>query len=53
MTSFVSGLTRLREKNEDYNILVVRCIGCVEPSIVVMMTSKIMTKLKFGIGIMP
>ncbi len=53
MTSFVSGLTRLRGKNEDYNILVVGCIGRVEPSIVVMMTSKIMAKLKFGIGIMP
>jgi len=53
VTSLVSGPTKLREKNENYNILVLGCIGHIEPSRVVMMTSKIMAKLRFGIGIMP
>ncbi len=45
MTSLVLGPTRLREKNENYNILVLECIGRVDPNIVVMMTFKIMASL--------
>ncbi len=53
MTSLISGPTIPREKNEDYIILVLECIGHVESSIILMMMSKIMAKLRFGIGIMP
>jgi hypothetical protein len=53
MTSLVSGPTIPREKNEDYIILVLECTGHVESSIVLTMMSKIMAKLRFGIGIMP
>ncbi len=53
MTSLVSGPTILSEKNEDCIILVLECTCHVESSIILMMMSKIMAKLRFGIGIMP
>ncbi len=49
----VWGLTRLGEKCEKRNILVSKCIGCVEPSRVAIMLFKIMAKLRFGVGITP
>jgi hypothetical protein len=49
----VRGLARLGKKGEKRNILVSKCIGHVEPSRVAMMLSKIMAKLKFGVGITP
>ncbi len=42
----------LGKKSEECNILVLKCIGCVEHNRVVMMVSKTMAKLRFGIGIM-
>ncbi len=38
-------------QGENNGILVLGCIGCVEPNRVVMMTFKIMMTLGFGIGI--
>jgi len=48
---FVSSLTGLGTRSENNGILVLGCIGCVEPNRVVMMTFKIMMTLGFGIGI--
>jgi hypothetical protein len=42
MTLFVLTLTGQGTRNKNYDILVLRCIGCVEPCIVMMMVSKIM-----------
>jgi hypothetical protein len=53
VTFIILGPTRWGRMNDDCNILVLRCIGCVEPSRVVIMTSKTMVKLGFGIGITP
>jgi len=53
VTLLVLGPTRLGKMNDNCNILVLRYISCVEPSIVVMMTSKNMAKVGFGIGITP
>lgn len=50
---FVLGPTRLGKRNEDCNILVLGFIGCVEPSKIMMMVSKTMAKLRFGINITP
>ncbi len=41
----------LGKKSEECNILVSKCIGCVEHNRVVMMLSKTMAKLRFSIGI--
>jgi hypothetical protein len=49
----VLGFIRLGEMCEDYNILVLRYIGCVKPSKVVMMASKTMANLGFGVDITP
>jgi hypothetical protein len=35
------------------DLLVFRCIGCVELSKIVLMVSKTMVKLRFVVGIMP
>jgi hypothetical protein len=51
VTLLVLGPTRLGKMNDNCNILVLKYIGYVEPSIVVMMTSKNMAKIGFGIGI--
>jgi hypothetical protein len=40
-------------RSEDYDILVLRCIGCIEPHIVVMMASKTMVQLGFGVNMSP
>jgi hypothetical protein len=50
---FVLDFARLGTRSEACNILVLECIGCVEPSRVVIMTPKPIAKLKFGLGIMP
>ncbi len=50
---FVSRLTGLGTRSENNGILVLECIGCVEPNRVVMMMFKTMMKLGFGIGITP
>jgi len=50
---FVLNPTRQETRNEDYDILVLRCIGCVEPHIVVMIASKTMVQLRFGVNISP
>jgi hypothetical protein len=42
VTLFVLSPTGQGTRNKDYDILVLRCIGCVEPCIIVMMVSKIM-----------
>jgi hypothetical protein len=47
------GLIELGTKNEDCNLLVLGCIGCVELSKTVTMVSKTMVKLGFGVAIMP
>jgi hypothetical protein len=41
----------LRKKGEECNILVYKCISYVEHIWIVMMVSKIMEKIGFGIGI--
>jgi hypothetical protein len=48
---FVSSLTGLGTRSENNDILVLWCIGCVEPKRVVMTMFKTMMKLGFGIGI--
>jgi hypothetical protein len=45
MVLFVSGPTRQGTRNENYDILVLRCISCVEPCRIVMMVSKTMLQL--------
>jgi hypothetical protein len=49
----VSDLIRLRARSETYNIFVLRCLGHVEPNIVVIITPKFIAKLGFGFGILP
>jgi hypothetical protein len=39
--------------SESYNVLALRCLGCVEPDIVMIMPLKLLVKLRFGFGIMP
>jgi hypothetical protein len=53
MVLFVSSLTRLRTRSETCNILVLGCLGCVEPNRIMIMTPKPIVKLGFGFGIMP
>ncbi len=53
MVLLVSGLIGLGAKSEACNILVSRCFGHVEPSIVVIITPKFIAKLGFGFGILP
>jgi len=49
---FILGLIGLGKSGENYNILVVKCIGGVEFNTITMMVFNIIMKLKFGIGIM-
>ncbi len=49
MVLLVSSFIRLGKLHEDYNIFVLRCIGCVEPNSVAMMASKTMANLGFGV----
>ncbi len=51
MVLLVSGFIRLGEMHEDCNTLVLMCIGCVEPNRVMMMASKTMANLGFGVDI--
>ncbi len=51
MVLLVSSFIRLGKMCEDCNILVLWCICCVEPSRVVMMASKTMENLGFGVDI--
>ncbi len=52
MMFFVLDFARLGTWSEVCNILVLECIGCVEPNRVVIMTLKLIVKLSFGLGIM-
>lgn len=47
------GSYRIRKKGEKSNILVLKCIGCVELSKVAMMAFKTITKLRFDVNITP
>ncbi len=53
MTFLVLDLEKLITRNENCNILVFECLGCVEPRKIVIVTSKPITKLGLGLGIMP
>ncbi len=46
------GSYKMGTKTEDCDILVLRCISCVEPSKVVMIASKTMVNLRFSVNIM-
>jgi hypothetical protein len=39
-------------KSETCNILVLRCLGCVEPNTVMIVPFKLTSKLRFSFGIM-
>lgn len=53
MVLFVSSPIGQETRIEDYDILLLKCIGCVELHIVVMLASKTMVQLQFGINISP
>ncbi len=53
MALFVSNLAKLRTRSEACNILVLKCLGLVEFSRVVIVTPKPMAKLGFDLNIMP
>ncbi len=52
MALLILGLPRLGIKNETYNVLTLRCLGCVEPNIVMIVPFKPLVKLRFGFSIM-
>jgi hypothetical protein len=49
----VSDLAKLITRNETCNILVLKCLGLVESSRVVIVTPMLIAKLGFGLSIMP
>jgi hypothetical protein len=49
----VPNLAKLKTRNEACNILVLKCLGLVEFNRVVIVTPKLITKIGFGLGIMP
>jgi hypothetical protein len=49
---YIWGPRKLGQLDEEYHILVLKYTGCVEANRVMMMTSKTMAKLGFGIGTM-
>jgi hypothetical protein len=50
---FVSSPRVQETRSEGYDILVLKSIGCSKPHIVVMLASKTMVQLRFGIHISP
>ncbi len=53
MALFILGLLGLGTKSEVYNVFSLRCLGHVEPNIVVIVPLMPLMKLRFGFGIMP
>ncbi len=53
MAFFVSDLAKLKTKSEACIILVLKCLGLVESNKVVIVTPMLITKIGFGLGIMP
>ncbi len=49
----ISSPLGLITKNETYNVLALGCLGCVEPNTLMIMSFKLLVKLRFGYGIMP
>jgi len=49
----ISGPPRLGTNNEAYNVLTLRCLGCLKPYIAVIVPFKLLIKLRFNFGIMP
>jgi hypothetical protein len=45
------GSYRIKKRRKECNILVLKCIGCVELSIVTMMAFKTIMKLRFDVSI--
>ncbi len=52
MVLLISSFTRLGTRSEARNILVLRCLGHVEPNRVVIVTPKPIMELRFGFSIM-
>jgi len=50
---FVSSPIVQETRSEGYDILVLKSIGCFEPHTIVMLASKTMVQLRFGINISP
>ncbi len=53
MVFLVLDLVKQRTRSETCNILVLKCLGPIESSKIVIMTPMPITKLGFSLGIMP
>ncbi len=53
MVFFVFDLAKLRIRNEVCNIVILKCLGPIVYGRVMIVTPKPITKLGFGLGIMP
>jgi hypothetical protein len=49
----ISGPPGLGIESESYNVLALGCLGCVEPNTIMIVSLKLLMKLRFGFGIMP
>jgi len=49
----VLDFARLGTRSEACNIFVLKCISCIEPNRVMIVTPMPIAKLRFGLGIMP